>query len=229
MSAETKQKAKPDLTQLRDPVALWPDPNDCPDWPYVSMGERRGDLPTREMAEAKLATHIAVMHGEDATLRTPTKAEVDEAVRRYFTVLEPGSRSGKTDLFEALGYAGLNTSSSDNGGFAVRIVESTHIRGWLRKLDASEALNKEMTAGRDQRQVRSRVTAYTGIRDEYLAELERLAEAENRHLQAKADALAHARSVELRRSLRVRFDDAQRAARELGESVPDLPELRYDA
>lgn len=88
---------------------------------------------------------------------------------------------------------------------------------------------KDLTTEREQRTVKSNITAYTGIRDEYLAELDGLAEAEARYLQAKEDALAHARCVELRRSLRIRYDSAQNAARKLGETVPDLPDLRYDA
>ena len=226
---EVTQKAVPDLTQLRDPAALWPEPSDCPDWPYSVTGERSGDPPNRELAEARLANHIVALHGEDATLRAPTEAEIETAISRYFSPMEPGSRSGKSDRFEALGFAGLNKALSDNGGFALRIVESTHLRGWLRKLDAQAELGDAAQTERAERELKARVHRYTGVRDGHLSEINRLAEAEARHLQAKADKLAHARCVELRRALRISHADAEGAAKKLGTTVPELPEMRYDA
>jgi len=51
----TDQKPLPDLTLLRDPADIWPEPTDCPDWPYSTGGSRQGLPPTREDAEATLA------------------------------------------------------------------------------------------------------------------------------------------------------------------------------
>ena len=225
----TDQKALPDLTLLRDPADIWPEPTDCPDWPYSTGGSLQGLPPTKEDAEAVLANHIAALHGKDATLRKPTKAETEDAISRYFSVIEPGVGSGKIARFTALGYAGLNRALSDSGGFASRIVESTHIRGWLRKLDAAEEQNKTLQAGRDERQLQGRLHRYKTICDSHVAELSELSEAEERHLQAKADMLAHARCVELRRTLRARHADAEAAAREMGVDAPELPELRHDS
>jgi len=225
----TDQKALPDLTLLRDPADIWPEPTDCPNWPYSSGGSRQGSPPTREDAEATLANHVDALHGKDATLRKPTKAEIEAAMSRYFSVIDPGVNSGKIARFAALGFPGLNRSLSDSGGFASRIVESTHIRGWLRKLDAAEEQNKTLQADRGERQLKGRLNRFKTICDSHVAELSELSEAEERHLQAKADLLAHARCVELRRTLRARHADAAAAAREMGVDVPDMPELRHDS
>lgn len=229
MSTDTKQKAMPDLTQLRDVEQIWPEPNDCPDWPYSSGGERRGFIPSRENAEATLANHIDALHGRDAVLRKPTKGEVEAAISRYFSPREPGTGSGKMARWDALGFTGLNKAASDYEGFAARIVESTHIRGYLRKLDAQAEVGEALQTERAERALKARVSQYTRVRDDHLSEIDRLAEAEARHLQAEADKLAHARCVELRRTLRIRYADAEGAAKELGATVPELPELRYDA
>lgn len=224
----TEQKPLPDLTLLRDPADIWPEPADCPDWPYSTGGSRQGLPPTREDAEATLANHVDALHGKDAMLRKPTKAETEEAISRYFSAVEPGVSSGKIQRFAALGYPGLNRALSDSGGLSSRIVESTHIRGWLRKLDAAEEQNKTLQADRKERQLKGRIIGYKKICDSHLPELSELSEAEERHLQAKADALSHARCVELRRTLRARHADAEAAAREMGIDGPELPELRHD-
>lgn len=228
MTTAIQQKAMPDLTRLRDPASIWPDPHDCPDWPYSQRGERRGFIPSRDNAEATLANHIEAMHGKDAVLRAPNKAEIEAAMGRYFTAREPGTSSGKVIRWDALGFKGLNKTTADFEDFAARIVESTHIRGYLRKLDAQAELSEALQVDRNERALKAKVDQYTRVRDDHLSELDLLAEAEARHLQAEADKLAHARCVELRRTLRIRYADAESAATELGATVPELPELRYD-
>ncbi len=220
--------AKPDLTQLRDPAVLWPDPMDCPEWPLAAGGERQSLRPTRDEAQGALANHIDALHGADATLRPPSKAEIEAAIARYFQVREPGSGGGSSGRFDTLGYEGLRKSLSDTWGHSSRIIDATHIRGYLRKLDAENEQANALKVGRDERQLKARVSRYTSIRGDRLAELEQLKAAEERHLQTIADQRAHARSVEVRRQLRIGHADAQAAAKDLGIDVPDLPNLRYD-
>jgi len=161
-------------------------------------------------------------------LRKPTKAETEDAISRYFSVIEPGVGSGKIARFAALGFPGLNSAVSDFKGFGSRIVESTHIRGWLRKLDAAEQQSEMLKADRDERQLKRRLNGFKTTCASHFPELSELSEAEQRHLQAKADALSHARCVELRRTLRAKHADAEAAAREMGVDAPELPELRHD-
>lgn len=224
----TDANTKPDLTLLRDPAAIWPDPMDCPDWPLLAGGERKSLRPTREEAEGALANHIEALHGAGATLRPPTKGETEAAIARYFQVREPGTGGGSSGRFDALGYQGLRKALSDTWGHSSRIIESTHIRGYLRKLDAEEEQANSIRVRRDEGQLKARVSRYTSIRGERLAELDKLKEAEERHLQMLADQRAHARCVEVRRQLRIGYADAKAAANDLGIDVPDLPELRYD-
>lgn len=223
--------AKPDLTLLRDPAAIWPDPMDCPEWPLSasSAAINYGLRPTREEAEGALANHIDALHGADAILRPPTKPEIEAAIARYFQVREPGSGGGSSERFDMLGYQGLRKSLADTWGHSSRIIDATHIRGFLRKLDAEEEQDKALKVGRDERQLKARVSRYTSIRGERLAELDTLKAAEERHLQTIDDQRAHARCVEIRRGLRIGFADASTAAKDLGIDVPDLPELRQDA
>ena len=222
------QKAYPDLTLLRDPAALWPDATACPEWPFM-MGQMRDERPTREQAEAALEKCIAQLHPNGQLRRAPTQAEVEGAIVYYFRKREPGEGAGSTkyDYFDAMGYEGL-AKGFEKPTLAFCIVEATHLRGYLRKLDAEAEIAKENKARRDEDGLKVKVSRFEMMRGAHLAELDRLAEAEARHLQARADQMAHARCVELRRQLRLSHDDARAAARELGQPIDDLPEMRVD-
>lgn len=66
---KSKAEPKPDLTLLRDPAELWPNPEDCPD---------PGENYTREWTEAQLRRAAQALNGP-GLLRAPTDKERIEA------------------------------------------------------------------------------------------------------------------------------------------------------
>lgn len=79
--AKPKAEPKPDLTLLRDPAALWPDPEDCPD---------PGENYTREWTEVQLQRASAILNGP-GPLRAPTDDERGGA-EEWLERRDPGGR-----------------------------------------------------------------------------------------------------------------------------------------
>ena len=220
-----------DLTLLRDPAAIWPEPGDCPDWPLMTDGNRGAqNRPGLEQAEARLADLMDILNPKDTPTRAPTKAEAETLTVQHFTKHEPqpGENLSKIQRWTDLGFAGFRPAGGMAGDKARMIAEGVHIRGYLRKLEALKAQSETLTTARAERRLKARVAGYTGLIDDHMTTLTQLAEAEARHLQMIEDRRAHERCIELRRTLRIRHADAIVAAAELGVDVPVLPDMRHD-
>ena len=220
-----------DLTLLRDPAAIWPEPGDCPNWPLMTDGDRGAqDRPGLEQAEARLADLMDILNPKDTPTRAPTKDEAEALTAQHFTKHEPqpGENLSKIQRWVDLGFAGFHPAGGMAGNKARQIAEGVHIRGYLRKLEALTAQSETLTTDRAERRLKARVAGYTGLIDSHTATLAKLAEAEARHLQTIEDRRAHERCVELRRTLRIRHADAIVAAVESGVDVPVLPDMRHD-
>lgn len=226
---DTETMLAPDYSLLRDPAEIWPEPEDCPVYPTNAGGEVHGrGRYDKDEAEARLSYLIGLLGSSEGPFRAPTDAEKRAFMSRHFVIPEPGTNSGKMQRLARLGFGGLQTASGDLGRKAMAAVEAVHLRGYLRKLEAEAQQNEALTDDREKRKLKAVVTGFTAILGNHVAELNALAASEERHLQAKADALAHARCVELRRTLKIRYAAAEVAASELGQTIPDLPEMRAD-
>lgn len=216
---------KPDLTLTLSADELWPEPTDCPDWPmYLDANQARANGPrTRQDAEQRLATLAQVLNGE-SLVHPPSQKERKQLTERYFTAepLAPGYR-GANWSYERLGLPFIRNRAP--GGTPDQIVECAHLRGWLRKLDA--AAKQQDKAGKDSKKaaLKRRLDRFVETAPDRQAELEQLAEAENRHRQRIEDEKAHIRAHELRQALRNGHAEAVAAANELGVEPPP-PETR---
>lgn len=83
MSAAEKLATVPDLTRTLDHEALWPDPEDCPDWPlYPNDLSRQMNMPrTRADAEKRLHSFALQLNGGNP-VHAPTTEERKSAHAR---------------------------------------------------------------------------------------------------------------------------------------------------
>ncbi len=224
MLSDTLSEVKlADLTLLRDPVDIWPDPADCPDWPLSSGGDRRGVRVGREDAEARLAALRDLLNPRGMALRNPTEAEIAEALEKHFHALAPGEWGGSARRAQRLGFDGYRPILKDR--VAPSIMEAIHIRGYLRKLDAEEEADERAGQIAQDRPHRRALDAYEAESKLLLPELESLLEAEARHLRAEADKKAWQRAEEIRRTLRARHSQAESAAHALNVKPPEAPTM----
>lgn len=208
--------AKPDLTMTRDPAAIWPDATACPDFP---LGGRDGAL-TRAEAEDRLRQLSARLNG-DGPLRAPSEIERAEAVELHFTPAPSGVRFPVQAMFDALGFEGFIPTHGDKR--ADLIAKATHLRGYLRKLDAMAEQTKEATQRRTESGARRRLDAWEGYIESLEADAKGLAEGAARYRQFLADRGAHYRLMTMRSEVLEVQKEAIAAAEELGETPPALP------
>lgn len=216
-------KERPDLTRIKDPAEVWPEPMDCPDWPLQSGGARLGGRSTRGDAEARLASIAAMVNSSAAELREPTKADVARVLDAHFRKLATGEGGGPARRAAMLGFEGYRPIGNDGIGF--NIVEATHVRGYLRKLDAEAEAMARREAIAEKTPLQRALATYQQEVATLLPELHNLTEAEARHMQRLADEKACARAEEIRRTLRARHAQAVSAANELGVEAPAAPEI----
>lgn len=216
-----KGAVRPDLTRIKDPAEIWPDPLDCPDWPLSSGSAIRDGAMTREHAAARLAAVETQLNPDGAELRKPNEADVEHVMTAHFRALNPGEGGGSSQRAAALGFEGWRPITVAGN----RILEAIHLRGFLRKMDAAAEAEVADAAATEAEAHRRKLARYETERQSGLAELEALAEAEARHLQHLADKAAWARSEDIRRALRIKHSTARKAAWALGEPEPSLPDL----
>ncbi|WP_442577763.1 hypothetical protein ACSBOB_19600 [Mesorhizobium sp. ASY16-5R] len=215
MDTMTATRETIDLTLIFDPAILWPDPEACPEWPLFENERSRtmNGGQGREHAEKRLAS-IDVALRRNKPARAPSNAEALAAQKRYFQTGNPPD-----GRWRVLGFGNLkpaNVTSDD----ADAIVQATHIRGWLRKLDARQAAAAQAEADRKRRDLQRKIDFHADNAEGRKAELASLAEAEARHLQRIEDEKAFFRAFELRRMLQDGHAEAVRAATQLGVEPP---------
>lgn len=221
----------PDYTLARNPAELWPDPMACPDFPFstgLPGATRTGGRYSLDDARNRLAIIGAQVNAPDTELRVPTPAEIADFERRCFAQIGAGDTSQKNARFAALGFPGLRPANGEPGEVARRVMEAIHLRGYIRKLEIEAERAAQEADDAKERALRRDLQGFDAMVSAKLPELERLREAEERHLQRIADERAHQRCVELRRSLRLGHQRAIEAAAELSVDAPDLPEIRAD-
>lgn len=220
----------PDLTLLRDPAQVWPDPMTCPDWPLASGGDMLMGAARKTSAEA--SERLALLAQEinrPGDHHAPKPAEIARIEAEYFRTVASGEGGGVVERFARLGFAGLRPKTGGTvGAVARQMAEAVHIRGYLRKLSHEVETAQETEAETFHRQHQRQIDGFKAALAEAGPELDRLAEAEERHLQRVADERAYRRGVELRRMVRIRHGQAVDAARALGVAAPDLPDMRAD-
>ena len=219
-----KVEANIDRTMILDPAELWPDPLDCPDWPYETGTRRYEGLRGRVGAEARLdmlARHLNRGASQDRNgglvLRAPTKAERDAMFARTFR--REGAR------WYDLGLIDLAPADRVVEADAGVIVDAAHVRGYLRKLDALEAKAAEDKERREREQAQRAVDGYATALANGRTEIASLAEAVARHEQRIADERAFARAHSLKQTLSMGHFDAVQAARKLGIEPPPAPKF----
>jgi hypothetical protein len=210
-----------DQTHVLDPAKLWPNAFDCPDWPILS-DERRfhaGHVGGREHAEERLQHLGNILNRGARSLRMPTEEERQSIIERTF-------RRGDTNRpdWYALGVLmkPLNNLVEET---AFAIVEAAHVRGYLRKLDASAEREKEAAVARDAGEARRVLADYRATVLPEIEEINALSEAAARHRQRIADEKAFFRSLDLRRHVDSFYPKAVSAAHKLGLSAPEAPDF----
>ncbi|RFC67796.1 hypothetical protein [Mesorhizobium denitrificans] len=206
-----------DLTQVFDPSDLWPNENDCPDYPIFENEQSRTMNPpfTRQDAMNSLMRIRYTLNKGTEDLRPPSKAEAEEAKARYFKSGTPTNWR-----WNNLGLGHLQPARLDNDD-ADLIVTAVHLRGFIRKIDAKLDRKLDERADRE-RAARSALADYAANAPRVKAELDSLAEAAARHQQRMGDEQAFYRTQELRRSLSELQTKATAAAKTLGVDLPAI-------
>ncbi|RFC68161.1 MULTISPECIES: hypothetical protein [Mesorhizobium] len=204
-----------DLAMTFDPEVLWPDANDCPDWPLMDENSRRMNPSfSRFDAENRLKRLRYMLNKGTEDLRPPTKAEAEQAKELLF---EAGTAPNWR--WVALGFKGMRPARRDNDA-AEMVLEAVHVRGWLRKLDERAASAAKATAAREQDRLKFAVSTYVDNVEGLKAELASLEEAAARHAQRAADEQAFNRANAIRQSLQWDRSAAVVAAKQLGIELP---------
>ena len=213
-------KPKPDLTMTRDPVAIWPDAQDCPDYPLQVAGYQRSGALTRAEAEDRLRQFSGVLNGE-GPLRAPTDAERAAALERYFMPAPKGFRLPGQEGLEARGFEGLIGAPGNR--HADLIAKAVHLRGYLRKLAEREERARQNAQDRQDSAARRKLDAWAGYIEGLEAEAKGLADGAARYRQFLADKGAFYRLMTLRGEVSEVLKEASAAAQELGETAPTMP------
>lgn len=216
MGAATKLDVKAaDLTMTFDPAALWPDPEDCPDWPLARDALNRAMNAPRsaEEARAKLRGLGYALNGE-ASARAPTGAECAAARERFFA--EGSEVNWRWPL---LGFGHLRPATPSVRDASNLIVEAAHIRGYLRKLETRAANAAQAKADAEQARLRALVDGFPNTLAGLERQLEKASEGEARHLQRVADEADARRAHDLRHQITATRQEAERAAARLGVTL----------
>ena len=203
-----------DRTQILDVEKLWPNPLDCPDWPFETRTRRYEGPRGRRGAELRLERLSDILN-RSGKVHAPKEHERDGAFERVF------SRTGSA--FSHLGLTNLSPLDRTTESQAQTIVEAAHVRGYLRKLDAQET---KATADAE----RSEIAKAQTMLDRWLTmvadggkELAALADAEARHKQRIEDEKAFDRCRQIRIDVRHSHHPAVQAAARLGFVAPEMP------
>ena len=213
-------KPMADLTMMRDPVEIWPDPMDCPDYPLVLQGVNPDGPYSRDDAQDALRRLSGILNGK-GPLRAPTDVERAEALEQYFEPAKRGIRFPDQAAFGARGFAGLIPARGDKR--ADLIARAVHLRGYLRKLDALAEQRAQAAQDRQDSAARRKVAAWAGYIAGLEAEAKGLADGAARYHQFLADKRAFYRLMTLRGEVSEVLKEATAAAAELGEDAPVMP------
>ena len=212
---------RPDLTRVFDPAVLWPDPSTCPDWPcdHPELGR-----PTRgygSMQDAEAALEILFRNvNQGGSLREPTKEDAAWCRKEYF---QPGNAINFR--WPLLGFGDLRPSPG-HGSTAELIVEATHIRGYIRKLEAKAQRQTEADEQYRRSRLQRKIDHHKQNEPRLLRELRELEKAERRYFQRVEDEKAAARCLEIRDQLTAGHRDAVSAASALGVDAPIASTIR---
>lgn len=213
------QQAAVDLTLVFDLAEVWPDPEACPDWPRRLMQTSQGLAVQGEASAREQLQRLQVHLARTDKLREPTADERASARRDHFRDLDQ-PQAGE---WACIGLAGITYSNHVKESAARHIVEATHIRGYLRKLETRRARAGEIEADRERTRHQARLDRYERLAAQMQGELAGLAEAAARHQQRLDDEKAFDRATDLRRSLAGAYAEACTAARALGQDPPERP------
>lgn len=207
--------SNPDLTLVLNPAELWPEPADCPSWPLSANKQSAvmNSPGTRQDAEQRLAKLSKALNG-DKPVQAPSDAERQKLIERHFTD-EPltDGYSGADWRYEALNMPFIRDRVRSDA--PAMIVESAHLRGYLRKLAAKAEADAKARAEAEERKLKDKAENWPDREKAIRKELDSLAEAEQRHLQMIEDEKAARRCTELRQQLSLGQRDAAEAAAKL--------------
>lgn len=211
---------KPDLTMLRDPIAIWPDAQDCPDYPLQIAGYQHKSALTRAEAEGQLRHFSGILNGE-GPLRVPSEAERADAIERYFKPEARGVRIPGQEGFDARGFRGLVGAPGNK--HADLMAKAVHLRGYLRKLAEREERAKQNARDRKDNGARHKLDEYAAHLEGLEVRAKALAEGAARYRQHVADKGSFYQLLTMRSELSKVQAEASAAAQELGEAAPLLP------
>ena len=211
----------PDLTLGFDPAAIWPDPLDCPRYPFFELAK---PMTSREALESRLVQVVVSVNGYAQGYSAPDPDAVAGFVADHFKPKPPRFSDTTTRYLDALGapFAG-KVPDEHKSNAAMALIEAVHLRGWLRKLDALDATAKEEEQAKAERQARARLDEWQREVAELTAAIADRAEAEARHRQRVADEKAATANQRARYTLKMHHAQAVESAQVLGIDPPALP------
>ena len=211
----------PDLTMGFDPAAIWPDPMDCPRYPFFELSKA---MTSREALRERLVQLVVSVNGYALEYAAPDPDAVAGFVADHFKPKPPRLTDTTTRYCDAMGapFAG-NVPDQHKAQRAMALIEAVHLRGWLRKLDALDAQAKAEAQTKAERQAQARLDEWQREVVELTAAIADRAEAEARHRQRIADEKAAKANTAARYTLKMHHAQATEAARVLGIDPPELP------
>lgn len=212
----------PDLTLGFDPAAIWPDPMDCPRYPFFELSR---PLASRAAIHDRLVQLVVTVNGYAAEYAAPDPDAVAGFVAAHFKAKPPRLTDTTTRYCDAMGppFAGM-VPDEKMARRAMAFIEAIHLRGWVRKLDALDAKAKAEAATKAEGQARARLDEWRREVAELTAAIVDRSEAEARHRRRVADEKAARANAAARYTLRMHHAQAMDAARVLGIDPPELPE-----
>lgn len=217
-------KPVPDLTLTLDPAEFFgADLSRCPDWPVIHPLNPAPLMLRPEDAEKRIEAIRAALHPGNVPLREPSAAERQALRERYFSepVPLPYEISAEAAWRTRHGMAGLRPRDPSQERRLDLIVEACHIWGFIekRRLTAEKAVVAKKAS--DQSQAEKALERAVAGHAEHVAELGRIAEAAERHRQAREDERAFIRAAEITRNVLPSFEAVARdAAKTLGIEPP---------
>jgi hypothetical protein len=212
---------RPDLTRVFDPAVLWPDPDACPNWPgdHPELGRPSRGYGTIQDAEAALEILFRNVN-QTGSVREPTNEDAAWCRNEYF-------QSGNAIDFRwpSLGFGDLRPRPG-HGSIPELIVEATHIRGYIRKLEAKAKKQADADERYRLSSLQHKIDHYKQSEPRLLRELRELEKAERRYFQRVDDEKAAVRCANIRSHLEGAHRDAVSAASTLGVDPPIAPTLR---
>lgn len=186
-----------DLTMTLDPVAIWPDPETCPDWPLTTDSFNRGMNPPRSLSQAlEHLSHLSRALNDGKPVTAPSDAQRAELHERYFTARTNPYATHR--VWDALGLTDIRAASPGVNSTAEQIVQACHLRGYIRKLSERDRLARERAEAHRIASLQAKVADTPAMLARFEAELAEAEKGEKRHLQRLADERDAARAAELR-------------------------------